>query len=260
MNEQSQITQTPYESLLEERSAFLQAGMTAKVAEWDFKLKSLETAEKYPRIDFNHIANEFGIEGLNQALDTKRQAQSAKILELDEKAKGYCKDLFKKSRLSETAVYSFIDSAGWQWENDPEMTARIIQVLAPKLASRVARTTLEMAFKIKEVELERIDYRTAFVKIQKIENYQQNDNPPMTELLKTVNANLSGIFHQLYIAYPMIDNVKQIDPIIFGTLQDPTKQYDELDESSFNGWMTDISMERLDSVNFGDMYEVAQWV
>jgi len=256
---ETQITQTPYESLLEERSAFLQAGMTAKVAEWDFKIKSLETAEKYPRIDFNHIANTFGIEGLNQALDNKRMAQTAKIREMEEKAKDFCGELLKKKRLSETTVYSFIDSAGWQWENDPDMTARIIQVLAPKLANKTARTTLEMAFRIKEVELEKIDYRTAFVKIQKIENYQQNDNPPMTELLKTVQANMSGIFTQLYIAYPMIDLVKQIDPIIFGTLQDPTKNYDELSGSAMNDWMSDITMDRLDSVNLGDMYEVAQW-
>ena len=245
MNE-LKVTQTEYESLLEERSAFSQAGMEAKVAEWDFKIKSLEVTQKYEKIDFNHIASEFGIDGLNQAL-------ASRDMEQEEEAKKYCADLLKKSRLSETALYTFLDNSEWQWGRDKNMTARIIRLLAPKLASKTARATFQMMYKIEEMNPVR-NREEAFIKVDRIADYQQNDNPPMMELMKTIEANNSGVFDAIYIAYPMIGKVKNIDPITFGVLKDPTKSYNEL-----NDFTREISTWRIDSVNFGDMYKINQW-
>ena len=85
----------------------------------------------------------------------------------------------------------------------------------------------------------------------------QNDNPPMEELLKVVQAKTANLFHTLYIAFPMIDYEKQVDPIIFGTLQDPTKQYNELSQ-----WNNEITLDMLDwsHNDLGDMYKIAEWV
>jgi len=248
----TQETQTAYESLLEEQSAFRQAGMHAKVEEWDFKIKSLEMAQKYQRIDFEHISKEFGIEGLNEAVATKFIADEEKMQE-------YCGELWGKSRISETALYSFVDSNDWKWGKDPEITKEVMKFLTPKLASVHARKQFALMYKLDSIQPQVKQMQEAFIKVEKISDYMQNDNPPGAELLKVVEANLSNMFHCLYIAFPMVGNVKEVDPIIFGTLQDPTKNYDSLDDT-WGDWKSDINMERLKEVNFGDMYQVAQWV
>ena len=84
--------------------------------------------------------------------------------------------------------------------------------------------------------------------------------------MKLVNAKHSGVFDILYVAYPMIDIVKQIDPIFFGVKRNPNKEYDNLDgfkaeHSSGFGFQSNdtITINALDSVNLGDMFKIGQW-
>jgi len=265
MTENTQNTQTAqeaqlaYESLLEEQSAFRQAGMHAKVEEWDFKIKSLEMAQKYTKIDFKYIADEFGIEGLSEAVADKHIADEEKMQE-------YCGKLWGKTRLSETALYSFVDDNDWKWGKDPEITKQVMQFLAPKLASIHARKQFALIYKLDSIQPQVKQMKQAFIKVEKISDYMQNDNPPNAELLKVVEANVSNLFHCLYIAFPMVGHVKQIDPIIFGILKDPTKDYDSLDGNkvyteSFGFQANDeLTANNMNQINIGDMYQVAQWV
>ena len=48
--------------------------------------------------------------------------------------------------------------------------------------------------------------------------------------MKIVESKQINIFDELYIAYPMIDNIKQIDPIVFGVIKIPNTKYDSLED------------------------------
>jgi len=240
--------QEQYDSLLEEKSAFQQAGMDAKVKEWDHKLECLEIGTKYPKITMKEIADKLGMDGLNHAVAMKN-------MENEDKFEKYCGSLLSKSRISETQLYTFLDQNDWKWKKDTEITKEIIRLLAPKLSSTHARKQFELMFKIDDIETPKSDAKMAVVKIERIEDYSQNDNPPMEELLKVVTAKVANLFHTLYIAYPMIGRQKDVDPIIFGVLRDPNKSYSELNE-----WNSELTTEQTDFANLGEMYQVAQWV
>jgi hypothetical protein len=273
---------TPYEELLEERQAFFAAGMVNKVKEWDYKINVKELEGKYKRITLRDIANELGIGGLQKAVDEKiaeqnaaiakqNAAAKAKVAELNLKAKDICKDILKLPTISEAKMYAFIDMHSFRWANDPELTAAIMELLSPKLNGTIKHlfkqifmiNAKKIVTNLKNPEADKV----AFMKIERVADYKQNDNPPMMELMKAVVANVSGIFDELYIAYPMIDRLKHIDPIIFGVKKDPLKKYDDL-----NGWKdhhttgigymanNEITLERIDSLNFGDLFHVAQWM
>lgn len=257
--------QTEYDNLLEERTAFQQAGMTAKVAEWDYKIKTLEVSQNYLRITFREMANEFGLQGLKEALEKANQANTQKLRETKEKAKKMCAELLQNKRIiSESKLYSFIDERSWQFANDPEMKQAIMELLIPKLSPTIANM-LRTLFRVKEtVEISRREQqadRVAFIKIERVEDYTQNDNPPFEELIKLVKARVANIFETLYIAFPMIDTKKAIDPIFFGVLKNPSQKYDDLNRFGrgmfFNNSITE---DRLDVINIGDMYKIAQWV
>jgi hypothetical protein len=252
--------QAEYDNLLEELTAFQQAGMTGKIAEWEYKIKTLEVAQQYPRITFREMASEFGIQGLQESLETASQAKAQKRRENEEKAKKMCTELLQNKRMiSESKLYSFIDARSWQFSNDPEMTQAIMELLIPKLSPTVANM-LRTLLKVKETDeinkRIREGNRIAFIRVERVEDYTQNDNPPLAELVKLVQARVANIFETLYIAYPMIDTRKAIDPIFFGTLQNPSQRYDQLDGVRNNT----ITEERMDSVNIGDMYKIAQWI
>ena len=129
---------TTYEDLLEERTAFEAAGMTNKVKEWDYKINVKELEGKYKRITFRDIANEFGIDGLQRAVDAKIAEQNsiiakknadakAKVKALELKAKDICKDMLKLPSISEAKMYAFIDLHQWRWANDPELTSAVLE-------------------------------------------------------------------------------------------------------------------------------------
>jgi len=267
---QEQI-QSEYDQLLEERSAYQQAGMTAKVAEWDYKIKVLEVSQKYERITFADMANEFGIKGLNEAIakrkeeqDAKLQAEAQKRREVKEKAKKICGELLQNKKIGESKLYAWIDKYSWQYENDPEITSAIMELVIPKLSPTVA-TLFKTMFRVKDAEqtsrFNWEDDKVAFVKVERIEDYTQNDNPPFEELVKLVQAKVTNVFQTLYIAYPMIDTEKQIDPIFFGVLQNSNEKYDRLNDLG-DGWFFNhsITEDRVDKINIGDMFKIAQWV
>ena len=95
---------TTYDELLEERAAFAQAGMTAKVKEWDYKISAAELALKYPRITFREIANELGIEGLQKAVDARISKQWEQKRKLIDTAKEICGELLHVKKLSESKM------------------------------------------------------------------------------------------------------------------------------------------------------------
>jgi len=264
-------TQTAYDQLIEERSAYQITNMTAKVQEWDYKIRVLEVSQKYDPITFVDMAEEFGLKGLNEAVQ-KRQVELEKEVqgyvqhkrELKEKATKMCGDLLKSRVISESKLYAFIDAHSWQYQNDPEMTQAIIELVVPKLSPTIAQMFKTM-FTIKKIENQKEsnwqEKKVAFIKVEKVEDYKQNDNPPFEELCKLVEAKVSNLFHTLYIAYPMIDTEKQIDPIFFGTLRNPNVKYDELNGMN-NGWFFNhsITEDRLEAINIGDMFRIAQWI
>lgn len=260
------MNNTTYDDLIEERAAFAQAGMDNKVKEWDYKINALELASKYPRITFHDIASEFGIAGLQKAVDARVSKQRETKYKLTEQAKEICGDLLLSKKISEAAMYRFIDQNQWRYANNPELTAEILELLSPKLTGTV-KHLFEQIFMAKRKKIEVETNKVAFIKIERVSDYTQNDNPPMEELMKLVEAKVSGIFDELYIAYPMIDNLKQIDPIFFGVKKNPSKQYDSLTGAKDHfgagrmGFMAndEITLDRLDSINIGDMYKVGQW-
>jgi hypothetical protein len=262
----SQASQIEYDVLLEQRAEFQQAGMTAKVAEWDYKIKTLEIAnmkdengnQKYPVIDFAYIAKELGIEGLNQQLRTNERV-------LKEQVRKYCGKLYDKPQISGRELDEVYNSK-WQWSNDEKMTKEIMKHLTPKLRSKTDRDLYAKVFMLdSRDENDGNQYLgvKAFIKVQRLADYIQNDNPPKAELYKIIEGNTSNLFHCLYIAYPMIKEHKEIDPIVFGVLQDPTKSYDTLDDTN-NEWgmsNSEITLDNLNwSVNLGIMHNMAQWV
>lgn len=263
--------QTAYDQLIEERAAYHQAGMTAKVAEWDYKIKVLEVSQKYAPVTFRDMAEEFGLKGLNEAV-AKRQAEMEKELqgqvqrkrELTEKAEKLCGDLLKSRVIGESKLYAFIDAYSWQYKNDPEMTAAIMELVIPKLSPTAAKMFKTM-FAIKNMETKQRftwqDTPVAYIKVERVEDYQQNDNPPFAELCKLVEAKVSNVFDTLYIAYPMIGTVKKIDPIFFGTLQNPNVKYDNIDGIGSGMFFNNsITEDRLEKVNIGDLFKIAQWI
>jgi hypothetical protein len=274
-----------YEELLEERSAFEMAGMTKKVAEWDFKIELCEIDQKYPKITFADMAREFNLDGLqkatnerqtslNEEIDNHNYQEVSKDIETDEQAQSII-DQYGLSRvktISESKMYDFIDKTRWMYDSKPEVMSKIIEILTPKLKGTAKQLFQQMfAFKndrpVKRPELkERVTDLEAYIKIERVEDYAQNDNPPMVELMKLVHAKHSGIFDELYIAYPMVGRVKQIDPIFFGVKKDPNKTYDTLDGyrvASKSGWgfqaNDELTMNNLNEINLGEMRKIAQW-
>jgi len=237
-----------YDNLMEERTAFEQAGMDAKVAEWDHKIAVVEVGQKYEKIDFQHIADQFGIQGLNEALAGRKRRTE------DEAKKIIGDQMLKAKVISETKMYDFIDRNAFRYADKPEIGEEILKLLSPKLKG-TAQKIFSTMFKIKNIE-NAGEKKIAFIKIEKVENYIQNDNPPMEELIKVVQAKTANLFHCLYIAFPMIGYEKHIDPIIFGTLQNPNAQYNELSPNLNN----ELSIDMLDWLNLGDMFKIAEWI
>lgn len=258
----STSTSTEYENLLLERSAFEQAGMTNKVEEWDYKIRLAEISQKYETVTFEDMAVAFGIEGLQKAVEDKQGQQAVQRRETKEKAIALLGDLYKSKKIAESKLWAFIDQNSWKFDNDPEMKSAIMEVVIPKVGKTLA-SVLRATFQIKKYEEHRVWERDkiAFIKIEKVEDYSQNDNPPMEELTKLVQAKNDNIFDELYIGYPMIDTVKQIDPIFFGTVRNPTEKIDELDGLGSDLFFNDsITLERLNTVNIGKMFKIAEWV
>ena len=126
MSKTTTIEQTDYENLLLERSAFEQAGMTQKVEEWDYKIRLAEIGQKYEPITFEEMAVEFGIEGLQKAVEDRQGQQAVQRRELKEKAKELLGDLYKSKKIAEGKLWAFIDQNSWKFENDPEMKSAIM--------------------------------------------------------------------------------------------------------------------------------------
>lgn len=185
--------------------------------------------------------------------------------------KAFTKDILKLPTISEAKLYDFIDKRQFLWANDPELTSAIMEVMTPKLKGTI-KTLFSQMFMVNRkkivTNLRNPDAgKVAFIKVERIADYRQDDNPPMMELVKVVEAKISGIFDELYIAYPMIDHLKHIDPIIFGVKKDPSKHYDSLDGFKDHhhrgmGYIpnSEITLDRLDSINLGTMFHVGQWV
>lgn len=237
--------QVEYNVLLEQKTAYQQAGMDKKVAEWDYKIKHLEMSQKYEQITLHDIAKSFGIEGLNRALSDRR-------LKVEEEAKKICGDLLHVKKLSESKLYSFMDANSWRYSKDPEVSAKIMELLTPKL-SGTALQLFQAMFAIKGTQASK---KVAFIRIDRVRDYTQDDNPPMPELLKLVEARYDKGFDEYYIAYPVIDEEKQIDPIFFGVLRNPSKN----DYHEISSWWNDITLDMIPRFNLGDMFKIAEWI
>jgi len=259
----AQASQIEYDVLLEQRAEFQQAGMDAKVLEWDYKIHTLEIdnmkdengEQKYPEITFGDIAKELGIEGLNAQLRENERV-------LAEKVRQYCGKTYDKPKIAGYELDKVLEGK-WQWSDDANMTKEIMKHLTPKLRSKAERDFYEKVFMLDRMKETDISFGTkAFIKVQRLSDYIQNDNPPSDELKKIIEGNVSNLFHCLYIAYPMIKEHKQVDPIVFGTLQDPSKRYDVLNDSNqeYGFSNSEITMDSLNNwLDLGNMRQLAHW-
>jgi hypothetical protein len=257
-----QANQIEYDALLNLRESYRQAGFDAKVEEIDAQIKELEINgmldengdPKFPIITMEHIAKELGIDGLNAQL-----AENDRLMK--ENLRKFCGKLFDKRAISGAELDRLMDNK-WQWSNDEKITKEIMKYLTPKLRSKVDRELYEKVFMLESRNELDISYGVkAFIKIQRLSDYNQNDNPPSAELQKIIEGNVSNLFHCLYIAYPMIKEHKQIDPIVFGTTQDPSKSYSTLDDTNgeYGFSNSELTMGRLNALNLGTMRQLGQW-
>lgn len=258
----AQASQIEYDVLLEQKEAYRLAGFDSKVAEWDFKITEIEINnilddngnQKFPIINMEYIAKELGIEGLNAQL-----AENERLIQ--ENLRRYCGALYNKPKISGAELDKIIDNK-WQWSNDEKMTKEIMKFLTPKLRSKAERDFYEKVFMLDKINNLEISYGVkAFIKIQRLADYNQNDNPPNAELQKIIEGNVSNLFHCLYIAYPMIKEHKEIDPIVFGVTQDPSKSYGTLDDSNseYGFSNSELTMNALNGLNIGVMRQLGQW-
>jgi hypothetical protein len=257
-----QANQIEYDALLGLRESYRAGGFDAKVDEIDFQLKELEINgmideegnAKFPIITMEYIAKELGIDGLNAQL-----AENDRTLKED--LRRYCGKLFDKPQISGFELDALYANK-WQWSNDEKMTKEIMKHLTPKLRSKVDRELYSKVFLLESRNELDISFGVkAFIKIQKLADYKQNDNPPSDELQKIIEGNVSNLFHCLYIAYPMIKEHKEIDPIVFGTTQDPSKSYSTLDDTNgeYGFSNSELTMDRLNALDLGTMRQLGQW-
>lgn len=59
----------------------------------------------------------------------------------------------------------------------------------------------------------------------------------------------------------MINEFKHVDPIIFGVIQDPTKEYNKIEDRQIFGisTLTENLIDNVDTLNLGDMFKIAEW-
>lgn len=176
MNETIELKSTDYDNLFEEKLAFQQAGMTQKVKEWDYKIRLLEVSSQYSKITIKEIYKQFGIEELNKILAGQNDV-------FGDKAREICEEIIHFRTISESKLYDFIDRNKFRYENDPKVTREIFKLISKKL-SKNQQIFFKQLFALDKGITEKV----AFVKIEKIKNYKQNDNPPMQELMKVVFA------------------------------------------------------------------------
>ena len=241
--------QNQYDKLLEEKIAFEQAGMTKKVIEWNHKIKLFEIELKYEKITFENISKSLGIEGLNKSLEETNK----KFLTDRASAEDIVDDIFLREKIrsyiSESKVYELMDSVKRFKKDNNYIDIVLLNRCLSKIKGTFAITVREM---IRALEKNVINSSLeAKIIIEPIEQYKQNDNPPMEVLNKLITAKYSSLFSCFAVAYPIIDK-KAPDPIIVGIV---------LKENQI--WQKQILNIRDVKLNwFGnyDMYKIGEWL
>lgn len=263
--EQITILQTDYERLVEERLTYQEAGMKAKVFEWDYKIKICEASMYYKPTSFSKIVDDLGIQGLNDVID-KRKAHFANIQDqAQELAKKILGSAIYAKSVSEATLWNIIEQNNYRFKSNPLAKIEAIKLMMPKMKG-TAKKLLELTFNQEKAKVSNIEVSPdliAYVKIVTVEDYKADDNPPMEVLKQIVQAKRKNLFSDMVIAYPMVGTVKKIDPIVIGIIKNPNKEYSLLSSPlSFNKfWLDgDAPISFLKSLDWGDMFKITEWI
>ena len=255
------VLQTQYDQLVEEKIAFQEAGMDAKVAEWDHKIRLCEASMRYPLITFAEMSRNLGIESLKKAVQERNLRMASEI----EKAKDLARDILgptRTSRISESKLWSIIHENDYRFVGNPLAKIEAMKMLVPKL-SGTARNML--MYTLSETEKTAAEDQVspmieAYIKVVGIESYKENDNPPMDVLRQIAEAVKSNLFTALFVAFPMLGPVKQVDPIVFGLVSDHKRKLWGMDEEALLRFNRDVSVEDLEGLAFGNLFRITEWV
>lgn len=256
------IAQSEYTALLEQRTAYQLAGMDAKVVEWDYKIKVSEASMRFDRTSFEAMGEQLGIAGLNEAIEKRKNLFKEQVEKAGVLAFNVTEPYFEKHFLSESKLWEIIGD--YRLKGNIIAMVEALKMLVDKTKGSVTimlKELIKAKEKERKTEIEVPESLQAYIKVIEIHEYNADDNPPMEVLTRTTSAKELEIFDTMYVAYPMIGEVKQIDPIIFGVIQNPNKDnyYDlkHLDTFWLNG---DTPFEYLKSFNIGDMFHIADWI
>ena|SRR4030042_400841 len=256
------VLQSEYDMLIEQRMAYQQAGMDAKVNEWNYKIKVCEASMHFERTSFEAMGQELGIHGLNEAIEKRKShflktIESAKLLALR-----VVEPYLDKAFISESKLWEVIGD----FRLGENIIAKVeaLRLLSEKTKGSVTimlREVIKEKTKERDANIEIPEDLQAYIKVEEIQVYKADDNPPMEVLKRLIDTKELEIFDTLYVAYPMIGRVKQIDPIIFGVIKNPNKSdyynLKYLETFWLNG---DSPFEFLKKLDIGDMFKVAQWI
>jgi len=256
------ILQSEYTALLEQRTAFKNADMTAKVEEWDYKIKVCEASMVFSKTSFEIMGEQLGIAGLNEAIGKRKALFSEKIIQAKLLALDVVQDYLDKSFISESKLWEVIGH--YRLKGNIVAMVEALKLLTDKTKGSVTimlKEVIKAKENERETEIEIPEDLQAYIKVVEIHEYSANDNPPMEVLTRTISAKELEIFDTMYVAYPMIGRVKQIDPIIFGVIKNPNESnyYSLKNLETF--WLNgDTPFEFLKNLNIGNMFHIADWV
>lgn len=164
--------------------------------------------------------------------------------------------------ISESKLWSLMSASSYRFENNPLAKIEALKIALPKTRGTL-RAVLEQTLNAENKKLKNkpIPSRLeAYVKLVGIEDYNADDNPPIEILKQIGTAKQTNLFTVFFVAYPMIGETKQIDPIVIGAIQNPQKHYANVSSIGkvwFNG---DAPFEYLKSLDFGEMFRIAEWM
>ncbi|MBL8026319.1 MAG: hypothetical protein JNL74_07900 [Fibrobacteres bacterium] len=256
---QQSVNAIAYDLLIEELFAFEAAGMKAKADEWRVKVRIAEAAMQFKTISFVQIADEFGLAGLNKSLEERARLEQNKEHEAMEIASEIAKPYLEKRVLSEAKLWALIDETVSRSKGDPLVKFCVMKLLYPKTSGTV-KILLKQLCQLdnKAASLTRPSTKLeAYIKLDPVDLYKQNDNPPLDVVKKLVDARQLGIFDALYVAYPMIGREKRIDPIFLGVIENGCETLRRQPIIRFN---SEVDVAIAKAKYYGELFEIGRWL
>ena len=245
--------------------AFKEAGMLEKVKEWKHKIKVCEARGLFQEISLSQIGTDLGVEGLQKVLDQRKVHIEGLKKDAHLMAYKIADPHLYNKRFSEAKMWAMFDENKHILDSNPYVRTELLGALQPILHGSikllVKSLLLQNDVKSLEKEIKYPEQIQAYVKIDRIDQYQQNDNPPLEVLMKVINSKKFNLFDEFYVAYPMIGPIKAIDPIIFGVIKKFIGPFFNTFESVSSMFVKgNIPFETLKTIDMGHLFKIAEWV